>query len=166
VKVAAGRKLSRDGVASKRSITCAILDLFQETISLDLAPGKDYGFLWSANMTDVLISTIRVFGHCFWRKLGANYRIIQIESQDSIWLRTDGAYLVGRPVTRGGAGRSGVASPKILGGKMFDFRRITLFCLEKRLSKHKMTIFSKIFGGPRPLSPPLATPIAGGEASL
>jgi len=24
---------------------CAILDLFQETISLDLAPGKDYGFL-------------------------------------------------------------------------------------------------------------------------
>ena len=30
---------------------------------------------------------------------------------------------------------------------MFDFRRITLFCLEKRLSKHKMTIFSKNFGG-------------------
>jgi len=27
------------------------------------------------------------------------------------------------------------------GGKMFDFRRITLFCLEKRLSKHKMTAF-------------------------
>ena len=26
---------------------------------------------------------------------------------------------------------------------MRDFRRITLFCLEKRLSKHKMTIFSK-----------------------
>ena len=26
-------------------------------------------------------------------------------------------------------------------GKMFDFRRITLFCLEKRLSKHKMTAF-------------------------
>jgi len=26
---------------------------------------------------------------------------------------------------------------------MFDFRRITLFCLEKRLSKHKVTIFSK-----------------------
>jgi len=24
---------------------------------------------------------------------------------------------------------------------MFDFRRITLFCLEKRLSKHKMTAF-------------------------
>jgi len=34
------------------------------------------------------------------------------------------------------------------GGKMFDFRRITLFCLEKRLSKHKMTIFSKNVGGP------------------
>ena len=26
-------------------------------------------------------------------------------------------------------------------GKMFDFRRITLFCLEKRFSKHKMTAF-------------------------
>jgi len=44
---------------------------------------------------------------------------------------------------------SGVASPKIWGGaknlrgaKMFDFRRITLFCLEKRFSKHKMAIFS------------------------
>jgi len=31
--------------------------------------------------------------------------------------------------------------------KMFNFRRITLFCLEKRLSKHKMTIFSKNFWG-------------------
>jgi len=29
---------------------------------------------------------------------------------------------------------------------MFDFRRITLFCLEKRLLKHKMTIFSKNVG--------------------
>ena len=44
---------------------------------------------------------------------------------------------------------SGVASPKIGrgkkigGGKMLDFRQITLFCLEKRLSKHKMAIFSK-----------------------
>jgi len=39
---------------------------------------------------------------------------------------------------------------------MFDFRRITLFSLEKRLSKHKMTIFSKPFGGH---GPPLATPM-------
>jgi len=39
---------------------------------------------------------------------------------------------------------------KFGGGKMFDFRRIVLFCLEKRLSKHKMTIFSKNFGGPWP----------------
>jgi len=30
---------------------------------------------------------------------------------------------------------------------MFDFRRMTLFCLEKRLSKHEMTICSKIWGG-------------------
>jgi len=29
---------------------------------------------------------------------------------------------------------------------MFNFRRKTLFCLEKRLSKHKMTIFSKNLG--------------------
>jgi len=31
--------------------------------------------------------------------------------------------------------------------KMFNFRRITLFCLEKRLSKHRMTIFSSNLGG-------------------
>jgi len=37
---------------------------------------------------------------------------------------------------------------------MFDFRRITLFCLEKRLSKHKVTIFSKILGGHGPFGPP------------
>ena len=30
---------------------------------------------------------------------------------------------------------------------MFDFRRITLFCLEKRLPKHKMSIFYKNSGG-------------------
>jgi len=29
---------------------------------------------------------------------------------------------------------------------MFDFRRITLFCLEKCLSKHKMTVFSENLG--------------------
>jgi len=50
--------------------------------------------------------------------------------------------------------RSGVVSPKIWeGAKMVDFRRITLFCLEKHLSKHKMAIFSKNFGGMAPLSP-------------
>jgi len=38
--------------------------------------------------------------------------------------------------------------------QMFDFRRITLFCLEKRLSKHKMTMFSKNVGGAWPLWPP------------
>jgi len=46
------------------------------------------------------------------------------------------------------------SQPKIfLGAKMFDFRRITLFCLEKRLSQHKMTIFSKSWGGIAPLPP-------------
>ena len=42
---------------------------------------------------------------------------------------------------------------------MLDVRRITLFCLEKRLSKHKMTIFSKNLGRPWPLWPPLVTPM-------
>ena len=38
---------------------------------------------------------------------------------------------------------------------MFDFRRITLFCLEKRISNHKMTIFSKNLGeAMAPLAPP------------
>jgi len=43
---------------------------------------------------------------------------------------------------------------------MFDFRRITLFCLEKRLSKNKMTMFSKILWGAWPLWPHLATPMS------
>ena len=37
---------------------------------------------------------------------------------------------------------------------MFDFRRITLFCLEKRLLKHKMTIFSQNLRGHGPFAPP------------
>jgi len=37
---------------------------------------------------------------------------------------------------------------------MFDFRLITLICLKKRLSKHKMTIFSKNFEGLWRLWPP------------
>jgi len=41
--------------------------------------------------------------------------------------------------------------------QMFNFRRITLFCLEKRFSKHKMAIFSKNWGGHGSigLAPPL-----------
>jgi len=46
---------------------------------------------------------------------------------------------------------SGVASPKFWGAKVHNFRRITLFCLERRLSEHKMTIFSKTFWGAWPL---------------
>jgi len=38
---------------------------------------------------------------------------------------------------------------------MFDFRQITLFSLEKRLSKHKMTIFSKNLVGNVPFVLPL-----------
>ena len=50
---------------------------------------------------------------------------------------------------------SAVDSSAIWGAKIFDFRRITLFCLDKRFSKHKMTIFSKNLGGLWPLWPPL-----------
>jgi len=39
---------------------------------------------------------------------------------------------------------------------MFDFMRIKLFCLEKRLSKHKLTIFSKNLRGHGPFAPPFA----------
>jgi len=38
---------------------------------------------------------------------------------------------------------------------MFHFRRITLFCLENSLSKHKMTVFSKNDGGMAPLATPM-----------
>jgi len=39
--------------------------------------------------------------------------------------------------------------------EMFNFWRITLFCLEKRLSKHKMTIFfPNLKGGMAPLASP------------
>ena len=46
---------------------------------------------------------------------------------------------------------------KFWGAKVLDFRRITLFCLEKRLSKHKMTVFSKhlgCWGVMAPFAPP------------
>jgi len=34
--------------------------------------------------------------------------------------------------------------PKILGGtKYFDFKRVTLFCLGHRLSKHKMARYAR-----------------------
>jgi len=41
------------------------------------------------------------------------------------------------------------------GPKIFDFRRIPLFCFEKRLSKAKMTIFSKNVAGNDLFAPPL-----------
>ena len=48
---------------------------------------------------------------------------------------------------------------------MYDFRRITLFYLERRLSKHKMTIFSKHLWETMAPLPPLATPMPGGHQS-
>jgi len=59
-----------------------------------------------------------------------------------------------------------VTSPKIWGGqkiwgaKTFDFRRITLFYLGYRFSKHKIAIYSKNFLGGMPPRPPLATTMA------
>jgi len=48
------------------------------------------------------------------------------------------------------------SQPRNLGGaKMFDFRRITLFCLEKRFSKNKLLYFLKIWGDMAPLIPPV-----------
>jgi len=38
---------------------------------------------------------------------------------------------------------------------MYDFRRIALFCVEKRLSKQKITIFSKNVGDVAPLATPM-----------
>jgi len=49
----------------------------------------------------------------------------------------------------------GVASPKCLGGKTFDFRGVTVFCLGYHLSKHKMTRYSKNLCGAMARRPPL-----------
>ena len=49
---------------------------------------------------------------------------------------------------------------------MFDIRWITLFCFEKHLSKHKITIFSKKFGRHGHFAPPLATPMNGYHPAL
>ena len=69
------------------------------------------------------------------------------------WTATPGILCQGlKEWTR--ASCTGVASPKIFWGKMFDFMRITQFCLENRLSKHKMTIFSKNLRGHGPFRPP------------
>jgi len=48
---------------------------------------------------------------------------------------------------------NGVASPKIFWGKVFDFRRATVFCLKRRFSKHKMTIYARNCGGMASLTP-------------
>jgi len=65
--------------------------------------------------------------------------------------------------------QGGVASPNFWGGaKMFDFKRITLFCLGDHLSKHKMIVCSKHFGGVWPGSPPwlrLYSPVTTGGLS-
>jgi len=57
----------------------------------------------------------------------------------------------------------GVASPKMGAGKMFDRRQITLFCLEKSRSKHKMTIFSKNIWGAMAYLPPWLRLWVGGQ---
>jgi len=49
---------------------------------------------------------------------------------------------------------SGVVSPKFGGSKIFDFRRVTVFCLGHRFSKHKMNGHAKTLGGPWLHGPP------------
>jgi len=44
------------------------------------------------------------------------------------------------------------------GGKIFDFRQATEFCLGYRLLKHKMTCYAKTWGRAWALGP-LATPM-------
>jgi len=44
---------------------------------------------------------------------------------------------------------------------MLDIRQMRLFCLEYRLSKHKMTICSENLRGHGPSAPPLTTPVTG-----
>ena len=53
------------------------------------------------------------------------------------------------------------SKPKSLWGYIFYFRLTTLFCLGYRLSKHKMTRYSKNLGG---LCGPLAAPIVGNSS--
>ena len=64
-----------------------------------------------------------------------------------------------RPITQWRSQPRNLGEAKIWGNKMFDFRRITLFSLEKRLSKHKMNVFSKHLVGHGPFRLPLATPM-------
>jgi len=56
---------------------------------------------------------------------------------------------------------SGVASPKFFGAKMFGFRRVTVFCLRHRFSKHKMTRYAQNLGRWPP--GPLTTPMFAGR---
>ena len=60
-----------------------------------------------------------------------------------------------------------VARPalNICGAKMFDFRRVTVFCLGCRLPKHEMTIHAKNSGGIAPWAP-LATPMTGNTIGI
>jgi len=52
------------------------------------------------------------------------------------------------------------------GGKIFDFRRKTLFSSEKRHSKHKMAKFSKNLGWHCLFAPPLAMPMPFPKAMI
>jgi len=90
--------------------------------------------------------------------------LVRMNHQDRVCIRAFVVALLGQvggrtSCTPGSGGRtqkfhqrSVVVSPKILGGKnfggskMFDFRRATLFCVRYRLSKHKMTRYSKNLG--------------------
>jgi len=49
---------------------------------------------------------------------------------------------------------------------MFDFRRVTIFCLGCHLSKHKMTIYAKNIAGGMVSWAPLATPMIGNTTGI
>jgi len=49
---------------------------------------------------------------------------------------------------------SSVASLKFRGGQILDFRLATVLCMGCRLSKHKITRYSKNSGGMAPLATP------------
>jgi len=59
---------------------------------------------------------------------------------------------------------AGVGQPKFWeGAKYFDFKWATVFCLGHRLSKHKMTRYTRNLGDMATLPPPMATTMSAGR---
>jgi len=59
------------------------------------------------------------------------------------------------------------SQPKIFWrAKLFDFRRVTIFCSGCHLSKHEMTIYAKNIAGGMASWAPLATPMIGNTTGI